>query len=199
MINKGFTLIELMVTVTIMLIMTAVVFFNYNRFNDSTLLSSFAYDMSLTIREAQVYGVSTLESGSGQGSGVNTTTFSNFSSPYGVYFNSSSNVTPQFLLFIDSNKDKIYDTGDTILQSYTFQRGITIGSLCVSDSVNCDLVKSLSITFVRPDPEATITAVNLDGLPVTDPISSATIFLQNSAKTVTKSVVVSPVGQISVQ
>lgn len=209
--TKGFTLIELMIAITIMMIMTSVVLFNYNRFNESSLLNTFAYDMSLTIRQAQVYGVASREGKNSQSSaiGVNNASDSltNFTGGYGVHFDSSktSGVIP-LKLFIDTpteNQDDDtfvgngkFDEGvDFTLQSYSFQRGIKISQICatVAGSVeNCNF-QQLDITFHRPDPEAII--------PVADDVfaSSARIVLQNADTSISKSVVVYSTGQISVQ
>jgi prepilin-type N-terminal cleavage/methylation domain-containing protein len=201
--TKGFTLVELMVTITIMLIMTAVVFFNYNSFNDSSLLSAFAYDMSLTIRQAQVYGVATREGNSTSQSGQITTASigsGNFSYPYGVHFDKNSTTAP-LVLFIDVNKDGKYVLGDDgqPLQSYTFQRGIKIYQLCVTDTTeHCD-VNALDITFKRPDPEAIVSAFDMSSSRIYPSSSSARIVLHNSGDSLTKSVAVYSTGQISVQ
>lgn len=218
MTKKGFTLVELMVTVTIMMIMTAVVLFNYNRFNESTLLSTFAYDMSLTIRQAQVYGVAVSETpGTGQSSviGNDPLAYSGFSSPYGVYFDSTDGIATPFMLFADIDKDGKYTASDGLpLQTYKFQRGIKIKEICYTDSsggtktCGSDLgagptitktATRLSVTFKRPDPEAKIVPLDSGGLQVGTNVSSAIIYLENVDGTLTRSIVVESTGQISVK
>ncbi|HAO65031.1 TPA: hypothetical protein DCQ44_03575 [Candidatus Taylorbacteria bacterium] len=217
--KKGFTLIELMVTVTIMMIMTAVVLFNYNKFNENSILSAFAYDMSLTIRQAQVYGVAVRETGSGANASISTATVESlsFSSPYGVHFEINPvPPAPPFLLFADSggvstsyrDGDRVFNKAgepvDTVLQSFTFQRGIKISGLCVvrypASTCNPDLsspiITTLDITFKRPDPEATF---SVNGNDRDDTISEVQIFLSNSDRTLKKKIVVDSTGQISVQ
>jgi Tfp pilus assembly protein FimT len=209
--NKGFTFAELMITVTIMMIMTSVVIFNYNQFNDSTLLSQFAYDLSLTIRQAQVYGVATREGGMTQ-SGQITTANANsnaFKSAYGVHFEDGTN---SFFMFVDSGPipNGKYDSGEVVLQTYTFQRGIKIRRLCFKpDSGNSGTcasgsggiidaigksAQSLDITFLRPDPEAKIIPND-----PSQPVGFAIIYLQNESDTIRRSVSIYSTGQISVQ
>ena len=72
--KAGFTLIELMITITIVTLVTGIVMANYSSFNSVVLLKSQAYELALDLRSAQVYGVS-----------VGGTTNS-FRGAYGIYF-----------------------------------------------------------------------------------------------------------------
>src|SRR3989338_9771847 len=74
--RRGFSLIEMMVVLTIFGIMTAVVLANLPAFRDKTALDLIAQEIATTIRQAQVYGIGTRSAGSS----------SNFSA-YGIYFN----------------------------------------------------------------------------------------------------------------
>lgn len=194
--KKGFTLIELMVTVTIMMIMTAVVLFNYNQFNENTLLSGFAYDLSLTIRQAQVYGVATRQGVGDQSAKIDVNNFggNKFSSAYGVHFDSETN--PPLRLFADLNTSYTFDSNEE-LQSYFFQRDIKIESLCVKTEspLNCTYTK-LDILFKRPNPEAIITT---DSGSIVESPSYAKIVLRDGDGDVRKTVTVYSTGQISVQ
>lgn len=69
--KKGFSLVELLVVVSIFLIITAVTLFKQSKFSSDILITNTAYEVALTIREAQVYGVGSKQSGLGtQGYGV---------------------------------------------------------------------------------------------------------------------------------
>ena len=195
-----------MVTISIMIIMTSVVLFNYNRFNESTLLSGAAYDLSLTVRQAQVYGVAARQ-GTGSQSGiidVSTTITNAFKLGYGVNFNRTGIVVPPLTppppvaMFIDSGTvPNSYDSADSTIQSYSFQRGIKIADLCVTPvgsatTPQCNL-SSLSVAFKRPDPEAIIVgAGNINA-------GLAQIVLSNADGSMKKSVFIYSTGQISVQ
>lgn len=203
--NKGFTLIELMVTITIMMIMTSVVLFNYNRFNETTLLSTFAYDLSLTIRQAQVYGAGVRDSDlASQGSPISVGSIGNpsFKKAYGLHFEKTKTSFSIFLDGLENNglPNGIHEVGsqnatDIDLDTYLFQRGINIQALCVGSGIseNCDKT-SLDVTFHRPDPEAIITA---NGEIAN--YSQATIILQSADTKISKSVIVNMTGQISVK
>ena len=154
--QKGFTLVELLVTISIFVILTGIVLFNQGKFNGSILLTNLAYDTALTIRQAQTYGVNVKEfNGSG-----------NFV-PYGVAFDMS--FPKSFILFADLASDGIYYTNsnpaclssysspgtDGCVSRYTIKNGNYIKDLCVDGT--CGLAK-LYITFVRPNPDAKIIA-----------------------------------------
>ena len=197
MTKKGFTLVELMVTITIMLIMTSVVLFNYNKFNESSLLSQFAYDMSLTIRQAQVYGVAGRETSAISATDVSIAIIP-ATLPYGVHFDKATLDT--FSLFINT-----YNLTN-VLQTYKFQRGIKIYKLCtITGTVTTGIVTTcsdvggkpslLDISFLRPDPEAIFSEDNA----INANISSVQIHLSSSDGNLKKSVEVYSTGQISVK
>ena len=196
--KKGFTLIELMVTVTIMMIMTSVVLFDYNTFNDSSVLNNLAYDMSLTIRQAQVYGTAVRENGNGTsaGSPITVGSVNNFVSSYGVHFDHNN---PNSFTLFTADITGTYDPAN-VLQTYQFQRGIKISQLCASyPCLDATTLGTIDIVFKRPDPEANITA-SVDGTAsVGQVVSSANIVLQNGNGAISKSVVVYSTGQISVK
>lgn len=223
MTKKGFTIVELMVVVSIMVIMTSVIFFNYNKFNESTLMTSVAYDLSLTIRQAQVYGVAVRQGYGSQSAPIDTSSIgdTNFRWGYGVHFDKLA-VAPgsPVELFTDYPSvnlpngnhvgNGIYNTavaeGDVSLQPYSFQRGIKISQLCVTvsspsgPSETCTY-DTLDVTFKRPEPEATISAklANAANSSLINNAVSARIELHNKDDSIKKSVVVYPTGQISVQ
>jgi prepilin-type N-terminal cleavage/methylation domain-containing protein len=55
---RGFTLIELMVTITIVVLVTGIVLVQYSSFNSSVLLTSQAYQLAFDLREAQSLAIS---------------------------------------------------------------------------------------------------------------------------------------------
>lgn len=184
-----------MVTIIIMMIMTSVVIFNYNRFNESSLLNALAYDLSLTIRQAQVYGTAVRENISSS-SPITTSSFNSFNSAYGVHFELKDvDGNNKIVLFADSVPQGFFGGEDFVLNTYALQRGIKVKEICTS--IDCNAL-SLDITFTRPNPEARIT---IDGAPLstTDKIDMAKIVLTNADGSITKSVVVYTTGQIAVQ
>lgn len=87
--SRGVTLIELLVVLAIITILMAVVVTSQSSFNKTLLLSNTAYDVALTIRTAETFGI-----GNRPGSG---TFFENRG--YGVHFDTMS--TNSFKMFAD--------------------------------------------------------------------------------------------------
>lgn len=195
--SAGFTLVELLVTISMFVIVTGVVLVNSNKFSSTILLNNFAYDVALTIKQAQSFGVNVREGVSGS-----------FNYPYGVYFNTETSVgKTSFILFNDttgpSGPNNTYDglmtscPTDSLecIQRYTMTRGTYIKSICTGlDEINCQSVNNLSVLFKRPDP----TALIYSGNPLSGPQSYAKIIL-SAADGATSTVVVTSVGQIYVK
>lgn len=148
--QKGFTLIELMVTTGIMVIISAVVLANNSAFGGTVNLRNLAYDIALTIRQAQVYGVSVKRFGTSFGAG------------YGVHF--AANDAGEFILFADAiSSNGLYDTGEIVTppSPYTFAQGYQVVDLragAAGSSCSGTSVSNLDIVFVRPEPDARIRA-----------------------------------------
>ena len=151
---KGFTIIELIVSIAIFAFMTALVMSKYGTFNQNTLLTNIAYDMAITVRTAQSYGLGVKSSDS---------TLNVFSAPYGIHFDMAKN--DKFILFADKNSDTRYDTlpVDEAITTYTLTSGAKITSICLGTSLaDCDpsgqnvlrSTDSLDITYKRPNPDA---------------------------------------------
>ena len=207
---KGFTIIELVISVAIFAFMTALVISKYGTFNQNTLLVNVAYDMALTVRTAQSYGLSVKSV-----DGSNT-----FNVPYGVHFDMSSRT--KFVFFVDNNKNYKYDpsngiSADEAITTYTLNSSATILSICLgSDPINCTSLgpnDSLDVTYKRPNPDAQFncfsssnpaptvcSVINLVGTNNSNPISQPVAFItiQSSDKTNSQIVAIRKNGQISV-
>ncbi len=204
-ISRGFTLIELIVVMAIMMIVTAVVLYNYKSFNSQTLITNYAYEVAFAIKEAQVYGLSVLK-GSAKGFASSK---AGFQQGYGIHFDNASLSTPSsFVLFNDfptawqtspvgdaaftpSADEKSINTytlsGRYRVKQYCGYKGSTPN--CISDSGS---KISLDITFVRPNPDAVI---HMTG--VSNPYDRAEITIVSPQEGERK-VVVYSTGQISI-
>jgi prepilin-type N-terminal cleavage/methylation domain-containing protein len=190
---KGFTLVELMVTIGIFVIMTALILARYNSFGTGTILTNMAYDIALTIRQAQTYGLS-VKSNEGAG----------FNAAYGVHFDPNLANFKKFILFADGNADGIYASGDDIT-AYNLKQGAKISSTCVSTGSDCsngviavsDSADPLivDVTFKRPDPKATICARNNEFNNCN--WAYAKITISSADNTSRRDIFVTKVGQIS--
>ena len=150
-------MIELLVSIGIFVFMTALVVVKYGNFNQSVLLTDLAYDVALTIRTAQTYGVS-----------VKSTT-NDFSASYGTTFTTQTlgngvgaAANNAILLFRDTNQpapNGIFELTDQIVSAYAIKRGAIVSEICVDSGVSCSSANNASVvdvSFIRPNPDAVI-------------------------------------------
>lgn len=167
--QAGFTLIEMMIVIAIMLILGAVVIFQYRLFDSQLLLRNLAYEIALTVRESQTLGIGVRGT-----SGV-------FTAAHGVRFEPGTT----YRIFRDDNRNNRYDADET-LSTFTIERNNRIADLCV-DGV-CGR-SSLDIMFQRPDPDARFYP----------PGSDAQITVAPQSGSNSRTINVTATGQISVQ
>ena len=154
--DHGFSIVELVVTIGIFAMMTALLVAKYGNFNQGTLLTNLAYDVALTIRNAQSYGLNVKNAPATNGDRFSN----NFNIPYGVRF---ANGAKDFVFYADSDSNGIYKSPDIVVSDTSIKRNSSIGSLCIGSSESdCSAtgVTFLDVTFRRPDPNAIITKNN---------------------------------------
>jgi hypothetical protein len=168
-------------------------------FGGKILLENLAYDIALSIRQAQVYGISVQRFGT------------NFTAGYGMHFDTTSPFS--YNTFADAvTVNGLYDcptagspTTCELVQSTAIEKGFKITKLCApagTDSSSCTSVNPLDITFKRPEPDACFSANGTSDL---DASLQCKITFQ-SARVVVKSprgdlssIVIENNGQITVQ
>ncbi|MFA6270589.1 MAG: type II secretion system protein [Candidatus Paceibacterota bacterium] len=186
--NKGFTLLELMVVITIATAVITSLVFQQNKWNDSLTVNSQAYELALMIRQSQIYSLGVREYVGGTGD--------KFNIGYGVYF-SQSNLNG-YVFFADKNGNQKYDAGESI-ETKTFTRGVTIKDVCGEDTNGCfpgsGPLTSVSISFFRPEIKANMSLLNAGGGSTGDP--PVTIRLQSVGGKYS-SVKVDSNGQVSI-
>lgn len=170
---RGFTLVELLVTLSIFLVMTSVVLARYRSFSVNTDFVNTVEDIVLSLREAQVYGsASKAVEGGGCGGSV-------FDCAYGVNF---VNGGTSYVVFVDANVDGMYSS-DEAVQANNFPSGITTTGIPPASPLN--------VVFKRPFPAAIIN---------NDPINtSASITVSDSKSGKLQKITISSTGMISVQ
>ncbi len=185
--NAGFTLIELLVICAILVVITGVVLVNNSKFGGQILLENLAFDMALSVRQAQVYGISVQRFGA-----------STYSAGYGVHFDAAN--PSSYLLFADAvQANGLYDTGELVTTN-SLDRGFKIASICATQSGQpevCGLTR-LDVIFKRPEPDAYISSSGAScPLQLGSCDESARIIVQ-SPRGDNDSIVVNVNGQISV-
>ena len=142
--KRGFGLIELMVSVSIMTLVSSIILVKNRSFNNALLLRNQAYEVALALRQVQLQAVS-----GNRVAGATT-------DQYGIYFNLSSATTNhRYQAFRDSDSGTAgwYEGSDTVigvLESIDQRFQIVVSnSSGVATGDNY-----LSITFVRPNFDA---------------------------------------------
>ena len=214
--QAGFTLIELIVVAGIIIIITSLLLVRNSSFGGTVVLRSLAYDVALSIREAQTYGISVRQE----------TGNSNTNAPYGysVHFDNTDGTS--YRLFVDQNTvNGFYDGGQAknggeLVKTYQLNKGYSISNLCYwtngATSWTCG-ASELNVVFVRPEPDAcigydkalgpTITLQSVDNVniakaPKCNPPSPKATKVRidlSSPNGNTVSIIVEITGQISVQ
>jgi len=176
---RGFTLIELMVTVSIMTLITAVTLVNHSKFGGKVLLRSTAYEMALVVREAQTYGISVRKIGFASGGSqtvLGGSIDADFNVPYGVHFDVRDKT--HYITFADTylyngilmkGSDALRNTSLEDVTNHTIGKGYKINKLYVTDnsgarlsSESCPGTPVLDITFTRPEPDAMMKFCGVD-------------------------------------
>lgn len=177
----------MVVSVGILVVITSIVLVNHNLFGGNILVSNLAYDIGLSIRQAQVFGLSVREFGIGTGQ---------FDVGYGVHFDKDDFTT--YRIFADINKNKTFDIGDGTEEILAIKRGFSIKQVCATNSASVELctgsdISTVDIVFIRPDPDAYI---RVDGEPL-GIYGRARIIVQ-SPQGAEREIVVESTGQISI-
>ncbi|MDO8565245.1 MAG: type II secretion system protein [bacterium] len=200
--KSGFTLIELLVSITIVSIILGVLVWNQRSYTDTAALASLADDLSLTVSQAQAYGIAVRELTIGS---------SDFTASYGLTLSLlGTGSNSAYLFFADRNDNDYYDGAWTCpvggasecLEKVNIPHSNYIDSICVvviSGADQCNTASRIDILFVRPETEARMTFFNSSGgVFVPASMKGVRIVLKSPAGA-TRSVIVYKTGQISVQ
>ena len=130
--NKGFTMIELIVVMSIVGILSSALFFNWRSGEATFALQNSAYKLAQNIREMQEMAMEAKEIDCNGYTG----------SSFGVQFKSSW--LTYYLLFVDCNDNQVQDANDKIFPTVNLEKGVKISNLSPASS--------FSVVFVPPDP-----------------------------------------------
>lgn len=141
--RQGFGLIELLVSISVMVLVTSVILARHDAFNGATLLRSQAYDVALALREMQLLAVSATNDSSG------------FRSIYGVTFDAA---TPgAYVIFRDDNYNYFYDAGEEFgQQGFLDERFLIDDIRLVGSGGDAGPRTDVTILFERPNFDALI-------------------------------------------
>lgn len=207
--TKGFTLVELIVSISIFVIITTLVVVKYNNFSSSTFLTNVAYDIALIIREAQSYGINV------KSSERLWTAIEDFTIPFGVTISKlagtdNGNPTNKVLyLFRDLNLNGgngryEFALGEAI-SKYSIKRNYKINNFSIICSetglpIASSLVSnSYHLIFKRPSPVARITDSSANNNRSGCTYKQLNIYISDDQGTNFRTVKVNNMGLISVE
>ena len=140
--RRGFGLVELLVSISIMLIVMAVILVRHSSFNGAVLLRNQAYEIALDTRETQLNAVSAVGSGSGN----------NFRASLGVYFDTAAVNNGTYRIYRDADNDKFYDSIEEFGLQNTLDKRFEIRAIRV---IGASMTGTgLSVVFERPNYDA---------------------------------------------
>jgi len=140
--NRGFGLVELLVSISILVLVMGIILARHSSFNSAVLLRNQAHQVVLHAREIQHFAVSvTGDSG-------------DFRNTYGLHFNTMSGHNRGYKVFKDGNGDSYFNVGTgeefgrqgTLDPRFIIDEITLVGSALSSDRV--------SVVFERPNFDA---------------------------------------------
>ena len=158
--SAGFTMIEMLVSLAILILLATVILSSHTNFTNSIILSNTAYDVALSMHDAESYGIGSR----GYGSTINT--------GYGLYFSMATPTTYLFFADTDPNHcsgtdprckpgDGQYTPNDALISTYHLGAGISVSKLCGVTNLNSTICSNgsgavLDIVFTRPNPNPSL-------------------------------------------
>ena len=152
----------MLISISIFTIVTSIVLYSNSGFSNNILITNLAYEIALTLRQAQTYGLSSVKQAGS----------TSFRVGYGVHFESAPGDNKSFIFFTDLDDNKKYNdtatdpcnsTGNECLQKIIINASNKIESVCVkypggspSDAPDCVGITGVDIVFKRPKTEASI-------------------------------------------
>lgn len=221
--NKGFTIVEMVVVISIFGILAGLVLFRYKNFQANIDLENTAQDIALQIQQAENYAVGGRYPSLGSGQSAPVT---GWRPSYGMYFSSLPADQKRFIFFFDSESlqptNPSYSAVGTNGRGYftdpspfslcsvsnseclnivSISNDISIEKICeggvASSSCNGTGFANISIVFTRPFPDRT--AIVLQGqTPVISPMD-VRIRVKSSVTENKRDIVITPLGQIHIE
>lgn len=197
--NSGFTLVELLVVIFIATVILTTLIIQQSKWGDTLTVNTQSYELSLMLRQAQVYSLGVREDTEGNGD--------KFDKGYGVEVNSQ--IPGQYIFFADRDDDMKYDSGE-LIETKTFVRNVSISKVCgmvlvfgeVCSNDFLSPLRRIDVSFLRPDTSAKIKFLDSNGNEILvgpNPVyrPPAVIYLRSQNNKIS-SVEIDENGQISV-
>ena len=211
--NRGFTLFEMLVSLGIFMLLTTTLLVKNSQFKGNVVIGNTAYQLALTFREAQAYGVNVRGVDPSQSGAYIYVT------PYGVHFDTATPTS--YLLFGDSYPpasggsaavgDRQFTStpasaADALVRTYQIGSGTEVVMFCTIRSGLSQVCSNsgtgpltwLDVSFLRPQLSAAIRDSSQ-----TDPTSSilfatSAVVVVKNVQGICKAVKVTSAGQVGV-
>ncbi len=184
--NSGFGLVELLVSISILVIVMSVILARHSAFNSAVLLQSQAYEVAFQAREIQLFAVGAI--------GEST----DFRNVYGLHF-SKSGANQKYSLFRDINGNNYFNSGEEFGRQGVLDPRFEICDIRGVDG-NGDVKytpDAMSITFERPNFDALFHESS--GAWDTDTVAAEIDICLRGAAADKRTVEITRTGQISVK
>jgi type II secretory pathway pseudopilin PulG len=138
--NSGFGLVELLVSISIVVLVMGIIMARHSSYEGAVLLRSQAYQIALQIREVQLMAVSA----TGQGG--------EYRNVFGVHLDSSSGSNGFYYTFKDEDSDFYYDSAEQLGKRNNLDPRFEISAIRLMPGATTE--SNLSVTFERPNFDA---------------------------------------------
>jgi prepilin-type N-terminal cleavage/methylation domain-containing protein len=185
--RSGFGLVELMVSISIMVVLMSVIFARHGSFNSAVLLRSETYKIALQAREVQLEAVSVEGDGAGNFRSVLGLHFTSDSSPAGDPLNGYYNI------FRDGDDDFYYDSGEEYGLQGVLDSRFEVREIREAGTLNP--YSDLSVVFERPNFDAKFySASGVEAV-----VSGVEIDIARRGESHVRTLEITKTGQIAVQ
>jgi prepilin-type N-terminal cleavage/methylation domain-containing protein len=211
---RGFSLIEMLVVLSIIVVITFITITGQSTFNRSLLLTDTAYTIAFSVREVQTLGLSSRVFNSTQNAGyglrfdiatptsyvefADTTTTGAGSSQGGLCPGHTATSGPDM-----RPGNCLYNAGSTpteLVRTYVLNRGFSISKFCgtAAGTYRCSPTDfaTMDIVFMRPNTNSVIIGKTTSGTLIS--LTDATIYLNSPDNQAQRCITVSKVGQVAV-
>ena len=148
--NFGFTFLELMTAVSIVVIVLSISVINYKGSNKRAEVILWADKLVSDIRLMENYALS-----------VRTLNDDSARNVWGIYLKIDSDNQGHYILFNDANDDKKYQSGEVYRDIMLPDKIIISNITGYYGSTGKEAIEELSLAFVPPDPQVSIIKHNL--------------------------------------
>ncbi|MCA9359668.1 prepilin-type N-terminal cleavage/methylation domain-containing protein [Candidatus Kaiserbacteria bacterium] len=190
--QAGFGLVELLVSISIVVIVASIILTKQSTFNSSVLLRGQAYEVALRAREVQLSAVSATNDAA-----------SDFRSVLGLHFDVTNGNEGGYKIFRDANLDGFYSgSGEEYDVQGQLDNRFEIREIRVIDGGGTSVENDLSIIFVRPNFDARFfvdAGQANEKTQATAEIDVARRGIVGTGNEVLRTVVITSTGQISVK